>query len=331
MARNCVLDSLKGFAIICVVYTHCLQFLGIGNYWHHPIFKFTYSFHMPLFMLISGYFAISALKLDLYNFLKEKFIHLLLPCFSAAIFVTLMNYILGLDVVHMGIREFVGNLWYLKSLFICMAIVKLFKSCFRNANVLFTVLICLFIALPIHFYHVNFMMPYFCIGYLAFQYKSVIRRNVKMIYVLSISIYAFLWQYWDGLYTTYASPLKMFDYISIQWIGFNNLYAYALRLFIGLSGSAMIIALFFIIEDYQGKIVSLSKLGKYTLEIYTIHFLFINTGLLSLCAVSYIKGWYEMFFCLLIAFFLLAVCVFIIKMIYRNRLLSLLFFGKKKY
>lgn len=55
------LDIIKGIAIILVVMGHCIQY-GSGNdyytsalFFEENIFKFIYSFHMPLFMLISGY------------------------------------------------------------------------------------------------------------------------------------------------------------------------------------------------------------------------------------------------------------------------------------
>ena len=44
-------DALKGFAILMVVYTHVLQFAGIGYYLDNPVFEFTYAFHMPLFII----------------------------------------------------------------------------------------------------------------------------------------------------------------------------------------------------------------------------------------------------------------------------------------
>ena len=88
-------DVLKAIAILAVVYTHCLQFMGIGTYWHHPIFKLTYAFHMPLFMVISGYFAYSSLQLPLKELIKKKSVQLLLPCITAAIVVIVINRLIG--------------------------------------------------------------------------------------------------------------------------------------------------------------------------------------------------------------------------------------------
>ena len=55
------IDAIKAFAIFCVVLGHCIQY-GSGIfylkdeiYFENWLFKIIYSFHMPLFMLISGY------------------------------------------------------------------------------------------------------------------------------------------------------------------------------------------------------------------------------------------------------------------------------------
>lgn len=59
--RSSYLDLVKAFAIICVVVGHCIQYgsgaryLSDGSYFLNVVFKVIYSFHMPLFMLVSGY------------------------------------------------------------------------------------------------------------------------------------------------------------------------------------------------------------------------------------------------------------------------------------
>lgn len=69
-------------AILMVVYTHVLRYVGIGCYLDNPFFKFTYAFHMSLFMTVSGYFSVSSLQMTLPGLLKKKTIALLLPCFA---------------------------------------------------------------------------------------------------------------------------------------------------------------------------------------------------------------------------------------------------------
>ena len=59
--RSVYLDIVKGLLIIMVVLAHCIQF-GSGRMSYDemrclsdPVFKWIYGFHMPLFMLVSGY------------------------------------------------------------------------------------------------------------------------------------------------------------------------------------------------------------------------------------------------------------------------------------
>lgn len=50
-------DLLKLFAIFLVVYGHCMQHLLEVDTRYNPMFLWITSFHMPLFMTLSGLFA----------------------------------------------------------------------------------------------------------------------------------------------------------------------------------------------------------------------------------------------------------------------------------
>ena len=62
--RDVAFDYLKAFAIWLVVYGHCHQHLLSLDRHDNIVYVFIYSFHMPLFMCISGYFSSSSLKMD---------------------------------------------------------------------------------------------------------------------------------------------------------------------------------------------------------------------------------------------------------------------------
>lgn len=70
--RNLALDLLKSFAIYLVIYCHCLQFLQPGHYLAKLPYVYVYSFHMPLFMCLTGYFSLSSMGLNVKEFLKKK-------------------------------------------------------------------------------------------------------------------------------------------------------------------------------------------------------------------------------------------------------------------
>lgn len=53
MERNKQIDISKGIAIILMILGH--SFILTAN-WTNFFFKFVYSFHMPLFIIFSGYY-----------------------------------------------------------------------------------------------------------------------------------------------------------------------------------------------------------------------------------------------------------------------------------
>lgn len=66
--RNPYPDILKGMAILLVILGHCIQF-GSGSAYEagaffqsNSLFIWIYSFHMPLFMILAGYFAAGSLQ-----------------------------------------------------------------------------------------------------------------------------------------------------------------------------------------------------------------------------------------------------------------------------
>ena len=109
------MDSLKLLTIFLVCWGHAIIFDGIDHDYAYEIQPtlFIYSFHMPLFMTISGYFAIGLTE-GRYD-IKKKFIQLILPTIS-----------LGILCLVLHINSL--NFWYLKSLFSCYVIcVLLFR------------------------------------------------------------------------------------------------------------------------------------------------------------------------------------------------------------
>ena len=69
-------DNLRGFLIILVVLGHCIQHLDI-DFDHNIVFRYIYSFHMPLFMFISGF--VSYKREYHWTSIKRRFIQLVIP------------------------------------------------------------------------------------------------------------------------------------------------------------------------------------------------------------------------------------------------------------
>lgn len=80
--RISFIDQLKGITILLVVIGHLIEHnAGRDNF----LWTFIYSFHMPLFMFISGYLAYVTFRMERFNFfnvvlyLGKKCRTLLLP------------------------------------------------------------------------------------------------------------------------------------------------------------------------------------------------------------------------------------------------------------
>lgn len=84
-ARDNSIDFLRGIAIVLVVLGHCVQY-GSGSafyeseaYFGNWLFRFIYSFHMPLFALISGYLFFWSMRRNGLELLKKQIVSLLVP------------------------------------------------------------------------------------------------------------------------------------------------------------------------------------------------------------------------------------------------------------
>lgn len=76
------IDSLKGWLMILVVLGHAIQSsLGDACFQNH-LWNLIYSFHMPAFMAISGWFAFSntSKNINVGSLCKRRFNQLMVPC-----------------------------------------------------------------------------------------------------------------------------------------------------------------------------------------------------------------------------------------------------------
>ena len=55
-------DALKGWLMVLVVLGHAIQGVMHEGCFHNHLWNVIYSFHMPAFMAVSGYFAYSAIN-----------------------------------------------------------------------------------------------------------------------------------------------------------------------------------------------------------------------------------------------------------------------------
>lgn len=126
------IDALKGLAIFLVVMGHVLScafpdFSEIYTYGDPNlllVWRFIYSFHMALFMTISGYVAYNPNKRYSYSTIGQRVVKYLIPCVIASL----------LYDVWVS-KPFVNQYWYLSTLALFIVITKISETIlfyFRN-------------------------------------------------------------------------------------------------------------------------------------------------------------------------------------------------------
>lgn len=329
--RNLAFDYVKAFAIWLVVYGHCQQHLLMQNRLDNVVYQFIYTFHMPLFMIISGYFSESSLKLNVLKFILKKFRTLIVPVVTYSLFLTLFYALYGShgfvsigDTFLLFVGRCYAQLWFLKALFICNLLLYICKfSGFRSSILCVTILISQFIV----DFHMSVMYPIFIIGFYLRKYNIVneLCQNTKMIY----------------------GGILVFLILSIPWClirdfmdygGAIFLYKELLNIYRIVMGFSISFSLLLLVSKWFQEINAnsclfgrmISYIGACTLEIYIL-----QSFILEVLLARFIKMPAD--FSLLtsslifvpISFLLIFICIAVGKMIDSNQWLSFLCFGKK--
>lgn len=171
--RNIGFDMTKAFAIYLVLVGHCIQYLSSSDYRDDNLWIFIYSFHMPLFMLVAGYFSASSYKLDFKSLIVKKTKQLIIPMlfWSILIFLAIQFF---RQLTHKPILPFVELFvtfatcfWFLKSLFICYVMLFLIlKLKYKKTLFLWGGVMMLIFSQFVSIWNVNTMFPCFLAGYI---------------------------------------------------------------------------------------------------------------------------------------------------------------------
>lgn len=207
MERIEYIDKLKGFAIIFMVMGHIMQIsFGIGNTAFNHFYT---SFHMPIFMFLSGIFVYKGFKdwnsKEVWEFIINKIKRILFPFFVIG---GLYCLIFCHSVMVLLNGAFSGY-WFLPALFICMIcdlfvsyIVKkmsidniLINILVRLLVWLFIICICYYVLDYLYFRSVVFHYPFFCMGVFFGKYekfKQLVFTNNNF-YTFMLVMYFILW------------------------------------------------------------------------------------------------------------------------------------------
>ena len=215
------LDQAKGMAIFLVIYTHCLQYICKEDGFNNIIYQCVYTFHMPLFMVISGYLFHSKLNVNFKTVIISQGKHLILPAIFLGGIVSLLcgEYI---DIVTLSKMPL--TCWFLGNLFvtsICYHIVNRLIKDIRISAVLLSILI-LLIPESYGCYFLKFFMPFFGLGLIVNRYRVLeIKIKKKIFMMLALSSIFMCILIWDKSYYVYNTPpqaVRKHNILSIsQW------------------------------------------------------------------------------------------------------------------
>lgn len=333
--RIVALDVLKAFAIFIVVWGHVIQFGLTTECYDEPIYKFIYTFHMPLFMVLCGYFSWNSMRLSWWGVFKKKFISLIVPCISWGVvtYALLFGTHLLKNKPGGGILELLSliwsDYWFLKATFICYILAW---GCYniilpRFLSVLF---LCI-ISQLFQIFNVPVMFPCFLLGMFV---KKVIDRKwfVQLIpgYIFLFLLLLMLYkrEYYDG--TIEASCLGL-DIFSFRYLMIILVRSY--KFLLGASAALFFLA---ICRKYMwnyNKVMCrindfILQCGMSSLGIYLLHTLFVTYLMQNLIHFDNLDSLlFNILISPIVALAITITCLIMIKVINKNRRLSLLLFG----
>ena len=336
-------DVIKAFAIFLVVWGHCLQYLQVDTErcWNSYTCGFIYSFHMPLFMMVSGYFARGIYKKGFWENLKHKTIQIWLPSVTTYIVVGLLLIKMrhepwGYGLTKLGINC-LTSYWFLKALYILYVAGILFTFLFRfNRRLAFMLMFALFVVLRdnVEFVHTMSMLPFFCMGLLLYKYEETFWKYKERVLFISLLVWGILCLSYDIVdYNMYMHPFR-FD--------LSSLAIFALRTVIGVAASFSCIILTRIICERMGngRLVSgIARIGTMTLGIYVFHreMALLSNRFAAKIEMFNIFGndnrggqvFYQYGICLAATILFLVISILIIKILRKQKYLRLIFLGEK--
>ena len=268
------IDTARGIAILLVILGH----MPI-NKWTHD---FIYSFHMPLFFIISGFFIAGETALAVSEYIKKKYTRLIIPYLFFGILImipfsivfeayrtgdasigTMSNLFSRHLVGHLiGLRNdwpYVGLFWFLPCLF-CSLILIFLISKYCGKYVLPVVVI---------LSAGGFLYNYFISSSLPFS------MDLSMIAVLFLMIGSYFFKHSKNLSWSIAGTAGIIGFIAFILNGrvemydgnFNNPVIFLL------SGTGISIFVLKICMSIKGSSFT-EWLGLNTLLIYMLHYLF---------------------------------------------------------
>ena len=288
------LDALKTLLMFSVVLGHTMQFYYQPLHTEVPMWRFTHSINMPLFMMISGYLSYKVGPQQFTkNFFLKIFRGILLPfiawAFVAPVFMT-GN--IDLDSSFHALKYPDAGLWFLYNLFVYRVIFKITEHLegFKRVKIKQEIwLLCFYICFLflmfqfgtlLNFAQICWHLPYFALGYYVKKYKF---DNLSK---KSSLIFGFFFLTCIGLYALNVSLMSpIFNSYAL-----GRLYSY----FMSMNGALFCFYVGkFLLNKKAAFFNYISKLtlGMYAFNYAAIHYATITLPVFDIAAITILSRW----------------------------------------
>lgn len=335
------INYIKGIAILLVFIGHAAtpSFLE-RPYFYEFIVQLIYSFHMPLFFLVSGFLSYKVIDMNLkenyFNFVKAKFYRLAVPFLTISFITNLMVLILMFltntpTTIHSLIdmiktvflypeNGVMGALWFLYTLFIISAISPIITKLPVKITLTLALLLNLLVPQYKNFLavsRISFFLVYFLIGLYFRKYCF----NNKEINIRNITTFKKV-----TLYLLSLVCILSYSYIMANQIHIYRYILNPLRFLCGLLGMILILVFIEKICNLRIFVKTVSFLGKHSLDIYLLSWFFQIASMILINNILKIDN-YNIFFIsnMLIGSLCIPFSIYILR---RFRILKFLFLGE---
>lgn len=287
-------DVLRGFAVILVVLGHCIQegsgeaFSSRSLYFYDKLYQFIYSFHMPLFIAISGYLCRESMdrattRSGQIALLKKRAGRLLAPIFLWTGADTIRSLVTASEPLPSHPGEFLLtffhnaflNLWFLWAVFWCFLIVYVMHSFFQDSILIYSAGFIVMFFLPdgLGLGAYKYMLPFFVAAFYSHDWLDrhlySVLTEPRLWKVLSAgALFGILFVFFDENSMIYLSGYKI--------TGKNILLQLQIdfyRTLIGFAGIAFFTLLWqYLLKKAEGKVEFrlLTDLGQNSMGIYIL-------------------------------------------------------------
>lgn len=279
MKRDYQIDNIKGILIILVVFGHSLELLRLESVITSYVYNFIYTFHMPIFIFISGYLAKNVEKGRNTAF-RQLFIPFLIFNSIWNIVEIMMTNIFNVPIDQATAFSFLNPgwaLWYILALFIWKL---LLPDMIKIKNVFWVVLgigtlsrlfseFNVFLSLS----RILVFTPYFVGGYLFSTKQLSILRETKKRYSLLLLALALGFNFYFLFFTSYPTEFLWADR-PFSFFSPNMLVSVFFGLLLYVIGFSFIMVFLRLTPSKKGII---TKIGQHSFPVYILHTYLIGT------------------------------------------------------